>query len=199
MKILSIDFDYFVGVTAQVRNSQFPTAEDVTDPEEIKKLWGEVVSQYPRLLNSVSVTDDYFLLHTFLKRTKRHRKAIKVAESHKEIYDFIKEQQRQSSTPLEIVNIDFHHDNYYMYGGKVTCANWLMKIGEEENLTKDNVLWVRREDSETESLAGEFPYAMTTNIEDCLRDDYDAIFLCYSPEWTPPSLRVFFDRLVYWL
>lgn len=189
MKILSIDFDYFVDTTKEVRDNYFPKAEDITDPIQIESMWSDCYREHEEL-KKIGAIRDFSILSKFLEE---HRKDIPtlVAESHKDIYNFIKEVQRHSDTCLEIVNIDYHHDNYYMYGGQVTCANWLMKICEE---VECDVMWIRREDSETESLAGSFPYKMSTDIRDCFKE-YDAIFLCMSPEWVPPHLRSVFNIL----
>ena len=189
MRVLSIDFDYFLNTTLEVRNELFPDAEDITDPKEIKEMWNTCYLNSS--IDTIGVINDYLDMISFLER---HKKVpYLVAESHKDIYEFIKEQQNGSDTVLEIVNVDFHHDNYYMYGGKVTCANWLMKVCEETNT--DNVLWIKRRDSETVSLAGEFPYHMTDDITECFEKEYDCIFLCMSPEWTPPHLREHFNRM----
>ena len=190
MKVLSIDFDYFVDADIKTRNTKFPNAEDITNPQEIIEMWEECYSKHEDI-KDIGVNEDYDLMCNFLEE---HRKVpILVMESHRFAYDFIKDIQMGSDTVLEIVNVDFHHDNYYMYGGKVTCANWLMKVCEETNT--DNVLWVKRKDSETESLAGSFPYRMSNDLVDSFMK-YDAIFICMSPEWTPPHLRPYYEKLV---
>lgn len=189
MKILSIDFDYFVNAKLDIRNSKFPQAEDIVDPNKIKELWDSCYSEHPELA-SIGVIDE---LQFFIQFLKEHPPVpVLVAESHKDIYNFIFSLLQDSQDhSLSITNIDFHHDNYYMYGGRVTCANWLMKICE---LFRTKVLWVKREDSETSSLAGDFPYPSTTDIQSSF-GHYDAIFLCMSPEWTPPHLRPQFNKM----
>lgn len=116
------------------------------------------------------------------------------APSHKSIYPIV---DRISKTKnIEIVNIDFHHDYYHHYikGEEYNCGNWLRVIKDERPNTK--IKWVRREDSQTVSLDGEFPYSHTTDIESVLKDSYDIIFLCFSPEWTPPHLEKEYRELI---
>ena len=192
MKLLSIDFDYFVNTTREVRNSKFPVAEDITNMDEIKNLWDDCYTADKEIRNIGILNEDYYLLCDFL----RHQSLPYLTSySHKDIYYFTLDLQRNSETRLQITNIDFHHDNYYMYGGRVTCANWMMKLNEDFGFSKEDVLWVHRNDSETASIAGDFPYRRTTFLREALRDDYDAVFLCLSPEWTPPHLVGHYNKM----
>jgi hypothetical protein len=50
---------------------------------------------------------------------------VRVSESHKDIYNFVKE----LGNVTEIVNIDFHHD-FYNFGTEVNYGNWGNKLSE---------------------------------------------------------------------
>ncbi|WFA09004.1 hypothetical protein [Tissierella sp. Yu-01] len=97
---------------------------------------------------------------------------------------------------LKVVNIDFHHDYYhYFMGGDIyNCGNWLRRLVEDRPETK--VKWIRREDSQISSLEGDFPFENTTNIKVLELDKFEYIFICKSPEWTPPHLDIKFNEFI---
>ena len=197
MNILSIDFDYFIDADITTRSEIFPYGEDA-DAETVRGLWQEVYAAHPEI-REIGVISGYHLLCRKLPVLAGNAKACASADSHRDIYDFICSHCKagpQVKSEMRIVNIDFHHDNYCMYGGRVTCANWLRKIIEAYDVPAGNICWVRREDSEISSLEGEFPYAMTTDLPAVLSGEYDLVFLCLSPEWTPPHLLGDYERLV---
>ena len=196
MNILSIDFDYFIDTDITVRSEIFPSGEDA-DAETVRKLWQEAYAAHPEI-REIGVIPAYDLLCRKLPALVEGAKAFASADSHRDIYDFICSHcpaEPQVKSEIRIVNVDFHHDNYCMYGGRVTCANWLRKIIEAYHIPSENICWVRREDSETSSLEGEFPYLMTTDLSGVLSGEYDLIFVCLSPEWTPPHLLEYYERL----
>lgn len=197
MNILSIDFDYFIDTDIAVRNGIFPSGEDA-DTETVHKLWRQVYTAHPEI-REIGVISDYALLCCKLPVLAKNAKACASADSHKEIYGFICSHcpaEGPAKSGIQIVNIDFHHDNYCMYGRQVTCANWLRKIIEAYNIPAKDICWARREDSEISSLEGEFPYSMTTDLSAVLSREYDLIFLCLSPEWTPPHLAGYYETLL---
>lgn len=193
MNVLSIDFDYFIDISAEIRNTCFPYAEDTSDEEEVNRRWEQSYRDYPAL-REIGLINDYGRIQDGLRLImEEHAPEVLIRESHRELYDAIRERGNRLG---RLVNVDFHHDWYCMYGGgEITCANWLRKLEEVFPPIQDMV-WVKRADSETECLAGRFPYRMTEDIRAVTeKADYHLVYLCYSPEWTPPHLRVFFERL----
>jgi len=98
---------------------------------------------------------------------------------------------------LKIVNIDFHHDYYHYYSGGDTynCGNWLRRLIEERPDAK--VKWIRRKDSQIYSLEGEFPFEHTTDLKSIFKENFDYVFICRSPEWSPPHLSKKFEELAW--
>lgn len=193
INVLSIDFDYFIDTSVEVRNTCFPYAEDTAEAGEVNRRWEQSYRDYPKL-REIGLIRDYDLIQDYLGTIIRnHAPDVMVRESHRELYEAVRERADQIE---RLVNVDFHHDWYCMYGGgEVTCANWLRKLEEVFPPIRDMV-WVKREDSETDCLAGKFPYHMTEDIRSVMeRTDYGLIYLCYSPEWTPPHLRDAFLQL----
>lgn len=196
MNILSIDFDYFIDTDSTVRREIFPYGEDA-DAETVRRLWQAVYVAHPEI-KEIGVISDYGLFCGKLPVLVDNAMACACADSHKEIYEFICSHcpsDTGKGNEIRIVNVDFHHDNYCMYGGRVTCANWLRKITEAYHISAENICWVRRADSEISSLEGEFPYSMTMDLAAVLSEKYDLLFLCLSPEWTPPHLLKYYREL----
>lgn len=187
MRVLSIDFDYFIDTNIDTRNNVFPDGYDEIPKDELKDLWNEVYIENPSV-SEIGVTKEYYDLLDYLKTHKGSR--ILVCDSHKDI-----EMLFRTNEPIEeLVHVDFHHDNYCT-GSSLTCANWVRFFKEQYEEAK--LTWVHREDSEIMSLFGEFPYDRTTNFNDFVQGDFDYIFICLSPEWTPPHLVPNFWTLVH--
>lgn len=187
MKILSIDFDYFIDANLRTRNDKFPDGEDCIDEKTLKKLWDYFYGEYPEI-KEIGVIPEYNILLEYLREHKDTERVF--YDSHKEIERLFDKLDTNSS----ITNVDFHSDNYISGGEKVDCANWVRIV--KERYPDLHIEWIKREDSETENLLGVFPYEMTDMFE--LDENYDIIFLCFSPEWTPPHLRNLFEDLI-WL
>lgn len=185
MRILSIDFDYFVDTDIDTRNMCFPDGHDNFSPTLTEFIWGRRY-EFHRELIDLEVIADYEIMCQFLKNLRGGK--VLIADSHREIAQFFKE--IKADEDLELINIDFHHDLYITGGNNLDCGNWLRFLAD---LKPDaNIKWVRREDSDVDSLSGTFPYEHTTEISE-VQGEFDLIFLCFSSPWTPPHLKPHFD------
>lgn len=191
--ILSVDFDYFIDCSSEERDLYFPSGNDEVPKDELDLIWKERYERYPNLID-LGVINDYYVFKNYLLLSNVPNWNIYVSDSHKYIKKVIDKIPKK--LPLMIVNIDFHHDYYHYYRGndKLNCGNWLRRVVEERPNIK--VIWIRREDSQTISLEGEFPFEHTTDIKIIFKEDFDYIFICRSPEWSPPHLRGRFNELV---
>lgn len=184
-RILSIDFDYFIDTDIHTRNTIFPKGVDEKPKDELEEEWE--VAYVNSKIAEVGVINTFETCCNALKNL-RFGKVI-VSDSHKEIARIF--MKLCSNDSLEVINVDFHHDNYISGGNKVDCANWVRHLMKHFPDTK--FTWIRREDSEMISLEGEFPYHSTTNF--AIEGEFDYIFICFSPEWTPPHLYPKFKEL----
>ncbi len=189
-RVLSIDFDYYLDTTLEVWDEEFPPGGDNIPPQELKAEWQQSYQEYPQLrrlgLRHLPYAYHCHVLHAI------HRGKAYVADSHGEIVELLKQIPRAET--LELTHIDFHHDNYVSAGSKVDCANWVHHLQLHRDPENTHVTWIRRLDSEMASLYGPFPYPNTTDYH--ISSLYDYVFLCFSPEWTPPHLRGAFQKLV---
>lgn len=192
--ILSIDFDYFIDASSGERDIYFPKGSDEILKDKLKFMWEERYLKYPKL-KEVGVIHEYYFLKNYLSNLDIHKDYLFKSDNHKNIIKTIK--NLPNNLQLRIVNIDFHHDYYHYYSGgdDLNCGNWLRRLIEERPDTL--VKWIRREDSQIYSLDGEFPFEHTSDIESILDEKFDYVFMCRSPEWSPPHLSNKFEELAH--
>lgn len=185
-RILSIDFDYFIDTDIDTRNDLFPDGVDEKPKDELNNEWSEMYKNSAEIVD-IGVIDTFETCCNILKNL-RFGKVI-IADSHKEIASIFPHLNPKDD--LEVINIDFHHDNYISGGLTVDCANWVRHLMDRFPHTE--FTWYRRFDSEMISLEGVFPYCSTTDF--VIEGEFDYIFICFSPEWTPPHLYPKFKEL----
>lgn len=202
MKILSIDWDYFIDCTSRERAILFPDGgNEYISPALQMFIWDSHYSTpdlqrsyVGKSLKEIKVRERDF--NSILKIIERFKGTVPpvVAISHRFIYPLIMDNS-SPETPIQLYNVDFHHDRYYYRNpdrGEVNCGNWVNYIFESRPNTE--YYWVKREDSEEESLGGKVDYIPAT-IEDLKEIDFDVIFLCRSDCWSPPHLDTYFNVL----
>lgn len=184
-RILSIDFDYFIDASSKERDLYFPQGGEGIPSDRLTNIWIEKYKEYPELAG-LGVIEDFYILKDFLINLDIPEENFVIADNHKFIKNMIDDIPVKSQ--LMIVNIDFHHDYYHYYtgGDKCNCGNWLRRLLEERPDTK--VKWIRRRDSQLISLDGELPFEHTDDIRAIYNERFDYLFLCRSPEWSPPHL-----------
>jgi len=183
--VLSIDFDYFIDVSSLERDIYFPYMSDEVPDGLLKSIWDERYRQWPQL-SEIGVIDDFYILKDYLTALQIPGENFTDADDHKHIMQLLEKIPR--NLQLMVVNIDFHHDYYHYYKGEdyCNCGNWLRRLVEERPGTM--VKWIRRKDSQIMCLDGEFPFEHTEDIKSIYHDKFDYVFICRSPEWSPPHL-----------
>lgn len=182
MRILSIDFDYFIDTTVEVRNSIFPKAEEgITSLTE----WLKCYINFPFLMN-INVVKE---LDLFFSNDIKGDYTLVSSDTHKDIVKIFRQHKDEE---FIIDNIDFHHDKYCLGLPQLNCSNWVEYIMSNYKVVEYN--WYKRNDSETTSLFGEIPYTKN-NIKEIFHNEYDYVFICFSPEWSPVHLRSKYLRL----
>lgn len=191
--VLSIDFDYFIAASAAERDLYFLRGGEEIHRHQLQSLWEERYAQYPQI-RAIGVVPEFASFRRFLQHLPVDGDHVFVSETHKAIKGVI--DVIPTGMPLRIVNIDFHHDYYHYYSGTdyCNCGNWLRRVLEERPATQ--VKWIRREDSQLATLEGDFPFEHTTDLGSVFLERFDCVFLCRSPEWSPPHLSRRYEELV---
>lgn len=188
IKALSIDWDYFADCPVDFRVSEFPDGGNEDLPEVVlDQVWMTRYGQCSKLKDVKVDTSELVKLRMLLKSIISPYTVVIIAESHKDIYKYL-EEFRQTKMPVELYNIDFHHDVYDFQNDEVDCGNWLrMFVNSDKGHEDDMFTWIRRKDSElsgnevidASSLVG-IPKGITT--------PFQLVFLCRSGAWSPPHL-----------
>lgn len=204
LKVLSIDWDYLVNATLEQRLLMFPDCCSETMPTVVQDLVWSFRYHEEEELERIEV--DYKalnLIKKFIHKTcNKHTFAV-VYDSHKFCFDEVMNRV-QENQPIEIINVDFHHD---MYGNnlleEVDCGNWVNCLFEglyRRCQETDKYYWVAREDSDVYSEYKEY-LQMTSVKELSSFDDFecDLLFICRSSVWSPPHLDDKFTKLYTWI
>lgn len=188
INVLSIDWDYFINAEMDTRVDLFPDTpnEDFSLCVQ-NSIWqsryvsGElnkigVIGEIPELMNCL--------------RKHLPKCEVMITRSHKYAYDFLKD----VSEPVNLVNVDFHHDLYTDYLDELNCGNWLCKVIDEH---QGKYTWVARKTSDMdidERYADKI--SLTTDFNNIKRKKWDMIFICRSDMWSPPHLDDEFLKVV---
>lgn len=198
MRILSIDWDYFIDATATERAALMPDGGNENLPWGIQStIW---VNHYAKnmgfgggklgrehLIEVPIRRTELIDLRTLLAATVTKKTRVYIAESHADIFNPVKCMTREFTEEFELINIDHHHDCYgYGIGANspVDCGNWLNKVIEQSH-DNAHVNWVKNPDSEEWRLGDLTPVTLR-QIDH--RQPFDMVFLCRSGMWSPPHL-----------
>jgi len=189
MNILSIDWDYFIGATAEYKAEYFPDGgnENIL-PWLQNVIWQSRYAQsivQKKDIRQIKVRKEYESICEYLEYEGIPLREI--AESHKNCYHFISELQKSTKYgEINVTNIDFHSDLRKANSHKVDCGNWLRMLKDERVVNK--ITWIGLADSE-ELEEKDYEVQFTTDLSSQLVEGkYSAVFICRSRVWSPPHL-----------
>lgn len=197
MKILSIDFNYIMYPCIKLYR-KYCSDEDnaainwdfVQNELEIENFLcydGEVLKQ----------------LSSLIRRNQKNDVPLYLITNHKEIVDSI---SKLTADPIELTNIDWHHDissdrndvedvsNFDKYDS----YNWVGYLQSQGKLSK--YVWIKARNSDIcppdilDRLQFSYDIGNTRNISE-LPDDYDAIYLCFSPNLVPYKYKHLYELI----
>lgn len=203
-RILSVDWDYFIKATAAERFMLFPDGgnEDISRDLQLF-IWNSRYAFSPQIQDIGVLEEDlkdlYYILDKFGEKYRYSevsapQREVLITISHKWAHDFVVNRTKPKET-FEVYNVDFHHDMYHfkLPYEEVNCGNWVNKLLE----VRPNMqyFWVKREDSDLDSIGGEKVSCQYRTMQEIKDLDFDYIFICRSDCWSPPHLDKRFDNL----
>ena len=210
IKILSIDWDYYLDTDESTRHHCFPDGHDFGSSVG-NSVWAMRYTHNTVNLENIGLIEDYQKLCQFFHALTKEPIDFMVTSSHIDAYDFINGLVKGNKS-VEITNIDYHHDAYPCIrnyidttqertvcsrsGKSVDCGNWLTAILQERKNAE--VRWVAREDSDTKFAMADKEVAKRIRVishKEALEDLYDVIFICRSDMWSCPHLDGKFNEL----
>lgn len=203
MRVLSVDWDYFINATLEQRLVMFPDGGNEKLPDSISDtIWAARYAEHKELSKIGLDKSGYNKLKKIIKRYCNHDTKVFIADSHSRAYDFIK--KHDTGKEIDIVNIDFHHDYYDCQSEvnnateeDVNCGNWVRLLIDNDD--RISYTWVCREDSDlSERLEFSPNFCGYKIIEDLLEESepYDLLFICRSSVWSPPHLDHYFFQFI---
>lgn len=182
-KIVTIDFDIVMAPSIDLYNNFSHSS------------WEERYERHPLLKLADA---DYIMYHKITQYLlwvvpQMKKEDIHFIANHQSILNYI----NNKADPIDIINIDHHHDIMYAEGlEKLTCGNWLAWIDKEFNL--NSYLWVYDNNSRFPKPKDEKDKYKKKNFLTYPDMDYkkysipDKLIICLSGEWVPPQYKHLF-------
>ena len=196
LKVLSIDWDFFIKATNDERLMLFPDSGREDLPKAIKSLiWESLYGANRKALEKIGVVNLFKRIRFDLAHSIRdyHPKKVVICESHRHIYQYIKGLMKAGEfSGIDLLNIDFHHD-CFTDKDEVDCGNWLYHIMKEY---EGEYRWLSRKDS---FLSKEHPVGKLKRLKQyrSIQDEkFNLVYICRSDMWSPPHLDKSFYDLV---
>ena len=189
MKILSIDFDYFMDIS---RNNLFMCPDGIDLPQETTCLtWG---SRYATAkMNGINMdeiikfdNEGFDLVMDKIMEDYRDIPVL-ICNSHIHIYDFIINMYDRENDTLEIFHIDQHSD----VGSTevaLDCGNWVSYI--KADVPEVKIHWISKKELYDEDI-----HNMIMPLDIIEGITFDAIFLCKSATWLYPRFDCYFEEM----
>lgn len=203
VKVLSIDWDFFIDADMGQRLRMFPDGCDNLNRYLDMFIWGNYYAGYQEELTNIGLREkELGYLQKIIRRIGNDGGAhLLISDSHENIVRMLDSiYGLEGNTKFDIYNIDFHHD---AYDSRIVlkdkeiydCGNWLKYLDVKGVLNK--ALWVKHADSDTFGRSKKpGRLRMTTDIRDLWKvQKFDVVFLCRSGPWSPPHLDPKFIEL----
>lgn len=200
VNILCVDWEYFIGATADQRAILFPDGGNALDIEGQLLIWRGCYEQSfinKELLGKVSITDigsvesEITALFNLVEKYKKPTTSITVHEYAVEIDNVFTHGGFPNDDEINLFKIGFHHDcSTHVSVTEINAGNWVRILLNENKIQQFS--WVKREDSTNSDCdvincvhnkIGELHEAPNK-----LADGIDYIFICRSGMWAPPHL-----------
>ena len=197
INVLSVDWDYMVEATSVQRCTLFPDVgnEDVNQ-SLLDYIWRRLYS-YSSEIDSIEVdAESLDSIMSIISSCVTNHTNLYITDSHKYAFDAVSKVLGSDQHTLNLVNVDFHHDCYDLYGevGTVNCGNWVNALFDPNNhmiSEYSKYTWIKRDDSDdfddidTEDLPD---WINVDTVDNITMDDIDVLFICRSGVWSPPHL-----------
>ena len=200
MKVLSIDWDYFMNCSIDDRAVLFPDGGNEHVGIAMSNfIWASRYADNEKELLKIKTRS--WALDKLKKwiDTGDYIYRLSILDSHKHLGEFLLNEmlEKTTSESLEIVNID-HHSDLYNIGEDLNCGNWLNKVLDARPNAK--LTWIRNEDSKVDPLPDEYKNRVEISADlEAASGSFDVIYLCRSSIWSAPHLDKEFSAFVRFL
>lgn len=199
VRVLSIDWDFFINASESQRNDLFPDSGNEYLSQYLQDyVWKSRYAYSPNLdlIGTKDLDSLHELLGNFIKEDQHHHDLRTLfTDSHRHIYDFIMG-VTDLEDQIEVYNIDHHHDlyHYQVSGERVNCGSWGTALKEDRPNCK--MFWTKNADSVTFDITGDRVDAKYKSFSELNKITFDYLFMCKSGMWSPPHLDKEFIKIL---
>jgi len=172
MNILTIDFDWIMGDIIETYNGEISANEDYNI------MWDNILLHSP----GVNYWPNYQLYQEIKDICTIYKNKLYKIKNHHDIVPFIE-------NPIDtLINIDHHHDYYFLNGFSYNCGNWVKWLYQHKMFK--NYIWIPNTTSQLNLIDENDLHLLTVPPyprETLFRYKIDQVFLCQSPEWLSPQ------------
>lgn len=203
LKVLSIDFDYFLRAVDPKAWNFFPDSHCEFGTELQTVIWSSIYASAAR--NGFKMEElfgvDQAKLDQVMAFLQEHPACeVIAADSHVRIFSVITDalEHRKLLTgthpgPIDLAHIDDHHDSRPLdTPDQVDCGNWVTALHKQRLI--HSVKWYCNDESSTECINKKVEVRKDLN-EALAQGPFDIIFLCRSGAFVPPHLDDAFAQL----
>ncbi|MDN5376652.1 MAG: hypothetical protein PWQ39_1693 [Thermacetogenium sp.] len=183
MNILSVDWDYFIGLSEKDDLLIQYLWKEYADRLLAKKfglsvnnLWRALYEFMPELHQVKFMAAEYKALLKLLDKQPLGTPCM-VAPEHTDAYYFIRQYKKWRP---DVYNIDYHHDVYTHALHSLNCGNWLLHLKREKAIR--NIYWINGSKKSCPQCLTKMP-----KIKEIGNVEFSCIFLCKSNSFSLPK------------
>ena len=187
MRVLSVDWDYFIDASAEYRVTCFPDGIEKNDFLD-SWVWATRYLEEESLRDIGIREKEYQEVSGKAAIWGSRSRVIAFCESHREILYYIR--KYIFNQELEIYNVDFHSDSYP--NPEEDCGSWFRVLDRGFPNPGNKYVWVAWE-GESEVLSWQDWKAtgrkeIVNSLNKIPDQSWDLLFVCRSNSWSPPHL-----------
>lgn len=196
MKVLSIDWDYFVNADDSFRIMNFPDGNNRLSAELQNMIWSTKYAGNAEL-EKIGILEEHLsdVVGHIAKACFKKKSPLRSANT--EHCGILRTIAETTTGKIEVYNVDFHSDAYKLRKEEEPhCGNWLTYLHRRKKIKR--AVWIRNENHYTipkEEYGEQHETPAWLEISDIsiIRNmNFDVVFICHSPAWSPPHLDQIF-------
>jgi hypothetical protein len=194
-KVLSVDWDYFIDASENTRENMFPDSPNDNNSRTLQDaIWMFLYAGNEELEKIGIKSNEMSVVMRAISRSIENGildGKFYLLNSHRHIYKFLMEiADEEPDCEFEIYNIDHHHDMFAINEKQPInphCGDWAHLLMAK---LKDRVSysWIPNKDSAMQSGSAYYKKVLVKTLDEIENLEFDIIYICKSPEWSPPHL-----------
>lgn len=206
VKVLSVDFDFIMYPCINLYN-------DLCSEDENPTVGWDRIEAMINVEDKLTFDKKYYMfIYKLIMQNVAQGAAFFAINNHQDIVDILHNRMMDvgCDVKFDLLNIDHHHD--FMYNAdkqdlldfdKYNCGNWYAYLYYKGYLDDSSgeaeVKWLGTPTSKPyNGPDNDKVKRLTIDVdgEEILKDKFDLIVVCFSPQWTPHKYKYLYDIIV---